>query len=60
MVAEKSLEGMINNELHVIFGGEERLRDHILNFENPTKFDEHVSKIYYGQRREESLNHRAL
>lgn len=59
MVAERSLEGLINKELHVIFGGEERLKDHVLNFEHPEKFDEQVAENY-EQRKAASLDHRAI
>ena len=59
MVAQKSLEGLMNKELSVIFGGEQRIKDNILNFENPEKFDEQVAKNY-EQLQEASLNHRAI
>ena len=59
MVAKRSLEGLMKKELHVIFGGEERLKENILNFENPAKFDEQVAKNY-EQRKEASMNHRAI
>ena len=59
MVAQRSLEGLMKKELHVIFGGEERLKENILNFENPAKFDEQVAKNY-EQRKEASMNHRAI
>ena len=59
MVARRSLEGVMNKELHVIFGGEERLKENILNFENPKKFDERVA-ANYEQRKEASLNHKAI
>ncbi len=43
MVAEKSIEGLINGEINVIFGGEQRLRDHRLNFEAPLEMDRKVA-----------------
>lgn len=59
MVAKRSLEGLKNKELHVIFGGEERQNEHILNFENPDAFDKQVAKNY-EQRRETSKNHKSF
>ena len=59
MVAQRSLEGLLNKELHVIFGGEERLKENCQNFENPEKFDEQVAKNY-EQLKEASLDHRAI
>ena len=59
MVAQRSLEGLINKELHVIFGGEERLRENVLNFEHPEKYDEVVAENY-EQRKETSLDHKAI
>jgi short-subunit dehydrogenase len=59
MVAQRSLEGLMNKELHVIFGGEERLNENVLNFEHPEKFDEQVAENY-EQRKEASLYHRAI
>ncbi len=59
MVAQKSLEGLMNKELQVIFGGEQRIKENVLNFENPEKFDEQVAKNY-EQLKEASLDHRAI
>lgn len=59
MVAKRSLEGLRNKELHVIFGGEKRLKENVLNFEDPEKFDEQVAKNY-EQLKEKSDNHRAI
>lgn len=59
MVAQRSLEGLRNKELHVIFGGEKRLKENVLNFEDPEKFDEQVAKNY-EQLKEKSDNHRAI
>ncbi|NNE78616.1 MAG: SDR family NAD(P)-dependent oxidoreductase, partial [Pricia sp.] len=58
-VAEKSIQGMINKELHVIFGGDQRLKDNVLNFESPEKFDKKIADSYES-RREASLSHKAL
>ncbi len=59
MVAKRSLEGLKNKELHVIFGGKERLKENVLNFENPAKFDEQIAEDY-EQRKESSMGHKAI
>lgn len=59
MVAKRSLEGLKNKELHVIFGGEERLKENVLNFEDPAKFDEQIAEDY-EQRKEASRGHKAI
>jgi short-subunit dehydrogenase len=58
-VAVKSLEGLLNKELHVVFGGEEREKDIQLNFEHPEKFDIIVAENYEN-RKQASENHKAL
>lgn len=59
MVAKRSLEGLMNKELHVIFGGEQRIKDTQLNFENPVKFDKQVAEDY-EKRRASSSGHKAM
>jgi short-subunit dehydrogenase len=59
MVAQRSLEGLMKKELHVIFGGEERLMENKMNFENPAEFDVQVAKNY-EQLKEKGENHRAI
>lgn len=59
MVAKRSLEGLKNKELHVIFGGEERLKENVLNFEDAAKFDEQIAE-QYEQRKEASMGHKAI
>jgi short-subunit dehydrogenase len=59
MVAKRSLEGLKNKELHVIFGGEERLKENVLNFEDPSKFDEQIAE-HYEHRKEASMGHKAI
>ncbi|WP_289644403.1 SDR family NAD(P)-dependent oxidoreductase [Maribacter aestuarii] len=59
MVAQRSLEGLMKKELHVIFGGEKRLMENKMNFESPAKFDAQIAKNY-KQWEEKSANHRAI
>lgn len=59
MVAKRSLEGLKNKELHVIFGGVERENDTALNFSNPKEYDKIVANNFES-RRESSSGHKAL
>lgn len=59
MVAKRSLEGLKNKELHVIFGGVERENNTALNFSNPEEYDKIVSNNFES-RRESSSGHKAL
>ncbi|KAA2218354.1 SDR family NAD(P)-dependent oxidoreductase [Maribacter flavus] len=45
-VAKRSIEGLLNKELHVIFGGEQRIKDSEVNFMEPKKFDAKVAETY--------------
>lgn len=45
-VAKRSIEGLLNKELHVIFGGEQRKKDSEVNFMEPKKFDAKVAESY--------------
>lgn len=58
-VAERSVQGLINKKLHVIFGGEERLNESKINFETPEKLDASIAENY-EERREASLSHKAM
>jgi len=58
-VAEKSIQAMMDKELHYIFGGEQRLKDHVLNFESPEKFDTQILDSY-EERRKASKSHKAI
>lgn len=58
-VAKRSLEGLMNKELHVVFGGEEREKDSKLNFMEPSKYDNKVTEIYQ-QFKESSAGHKAM
>lgn len=58
-VAERSIQGMLNKEIQVIFGGEERLKENRLNFEAPAELDMLVAQNY-DQRKTASLDHKAV
>tara|TARA_R110000787_G_scaffold285013_1_gene399562 strand:- start:328 stop:1116 length:789 start_codon:yes stop_codon:yes gene_type:complete len=58
-VAESSIQGMMNKEIQVIFGGEERLKENRLNFEAPAELDMLVAQNY-EQRKTASLDHKAV
>lgn len=58
-VAQRSLEGLLNKELYVIFGGEERHKENIMNFEAPKEFDKRVAQNY-EDRKKASLGHKAV
>lgn len=58
-VAEKSIQAMIDKELHVIFGGEQRLKDNKTNFESPEKLDEQIAGSY-DERKEASSSHKSV
>lgn len=59
MVAKKSIEGLVNGEIHVIFGGQQRLDDNRLNFESPREMDKKVAKSY-DKLKKRSAEHRAM
>lgn len=59
MVAKKSIEALLAKQPHVIFGGEKRLEDSKLNFEDPLQFDQKVQENY-DDRKQSSLGHKAL
>ncbi len=58
-VAKRSIEGLMNKELQVIFGGEERLKENVMNFESPKEFDKKVAENY-EERKKASLDHKAV
>lgn len=45
-VAKRSIEGMLNKELHIVFGGEQRIKDSEVNFMEPKKLDAKVAESY--------------
>lgn len=59
MVAEKSIEGMINGEREVIFGGPQRLEDIKTNHLEPEKIDE-KAKANFEALRKRTETHRAM
>ena len=58
-VAEKSIQAMIDKELHFIFGGEQRLEDNVLNFESPEELDKRIAANYESLK-EASSSHRSV
>ena len=58
-VAERSIQGLLNKEIQVIFGGEERLKENSLNFEAPAEFDKWVAQKY-DELKTTSLDHKAI
>ena len=58
-VAERSLQGLFNKEIQVIFGGDERLKENNLNFEAPSELDKIVAENY-EERKNASLDHKAV
>lgn len=58
-VAERSIQGLLNKEIQVIFGGEERLKEISLNFEAPAEFDKWVAQKY-DELKTTSLDHKAI
>ncbi len=59
MVAQKSLDGLVNREHHVIFGGDQRILDIELNFSQPAIIDQ-KAKERYEALRERTENHRSM
>lgn len=59
MVAKRSVEGLINNERNVIFGGEQRLIDIDLNFNDPEAIDAKAIERYEALRAR-TKHHRAM
>ncbi len=58
-VAQKSIEGLINKEINVILGGEQRLKDIDTNFNHPLEMDEKAKELYESYR-EKTEHHRAM
>lgn len=58
-VAQRSLEGLFNKEIQVIFGGDDRLKENTLNFEAPEELDKQVAQNY-EERKTASLDHKAV
>ena len=58
-VAKRSVEGLINGEFNVIFGGEQRVRDIHMNFLEPEKIDRKSIEGFEAMRIR-TENHRAM
>jgi short-subunit dehydrogenase len=59
LVAQKSIEGLINKEIDVILGGEKRLKDIDTNLNRPLEMDE-MAKEQYESYRDKTEYHRAM
>lgn len=58
-VARRSIEGLLNKELNVIFGGEQRLEGIETNFHHPEDIDRRSIENFEAYR-ERTANHRAM
>lgn len=58
-VASRSIEGLINGEFNVIFGGEQRIKDIETNFHEPEKIDKKSIESFKAMR-VRTENHRAM
>lgn len=58
-VAKKSLDALEAGQINVIFGGAQRFKDIMLNFNNPEAMDEKLTSNYESSK-EQSKNHRAM
>jgi short-subunit dehydrogenase len=58
-VAQRSVDGFINGEIDVIFGGEKRVEDARKNFLHPRQMDEEIAAQFEALR-ERTSNHRAM
>ncbi|WP_127846120.1 SDR family NAD(P)-dependent oxidoreductase [Psychroflexus aestuariivivens] len=59
LVAEKSIDGLLNKEINVILGGKQRLKDIDTNFNQPLKIDESVKENYESYKKR-TKSHRAM
>lgn len=59
MVARLSLDGLVNKQNHVIFGGEQRIIDIELNNNDPDVIDREAIERYESLR-QRTKNHRAM
>jgi short-subunit dehydrogenase len=58
-VAHRSIEGLINGDVNVIFGGEQRIKDINTNFHEPDKIDQKSMENFEAMRIR-TENHRAM
>ncbi|NEV93974.1 SDR family NAD(P)-dependent oxidoreductase [Psychroflexus sp. YR1-1] len=59
LVAQKSIEGLLNKEINVILGGEQRIKDIATNFNHPLEIDKSVRENYEAYK-ERTKEHRAM
>ncbi|WP_227009164.1 SDR family NAD(P)-dependent oxidoreductase [Christiangramia fulva] len=59
LVASKTIAGLEKQEINVIMGGEQRVKDSKQNFEDPEGFDEKVKSMYDSMEKRAS-NHRSM
>lgn len=59
LVAQKSVEGLLNKEINVILGGEQRIKDIAANFNHPLEIDKSVRENYEAYK-ERTQEHRAM
>ncbi|SDG64254.1 SDR family NAD(P)-dependent oxidoreductase [Psychroflexus sediminis] len=59
LVAKKSVDGLLNKEINVILGGEQRIKDIDTNFNHPLKIDKSVKENYEAYK-ERTEAHRAM
>lgn len=59
LVARKSIEGLLNKEINVILGGEEKIKNIATNFNRPLEIDKSV-KENYDAYKERTEKHRAM
>ncbi len=58
-VAKRTIDGLMNKDLNVILGGEQRKKQIEINFNDPKKMDK-MSKENYENMKEQTKNHRAM
>ncbi|MFO7744427.1 MAG: SDR family NAD(P)-dependent oxidoreductase [Psychroflexus sp.] len=59
LVAKKSVDGLLNKEINVILGGDQRLKDIDTNFNHPLQIDKSVKENYEAYK-ERTEKHRAM
>tara|TARA_R110002049_G_scaffold5204_2_gene36542 strand:- start:9430 stop:10224 length:795 start_codon:yes stop_codon:yes gene_type:complete len=59
LVAQKTIEGLMDNAIDVILGGDQRIADVNANAADPKEFDKKVSKMY-DTLKERTDNHRSM
>jgi short-subunit dehydrogenase len=59
LVAQKSIEGLLQKKIDVILGGEQRLKDVETNLNHPLEFDKNVKEKYKAYKTQ-TEHHRAM